>query len=212
MSDSNSRLNKYEKRRKNTKLITILFITGIVLALFLLAFSIFGGDESVSDDRESDNAEVTIKESEPEENDKTDKETADENDENDEKEKEAEEEEEEETDDLEKEEVEGSDDNVVEAYSANWEPVGTEQEGEHTTQFEKDSLDWKEMEQAASMAADLDENDMMTWWIEGAGPQNVIATVSDSNETQTYRVFLTWVDNHGWQPTKVEVLKENDKK
>lgn len=53
---------------------------------------------------------------------------------------------------------------------------------------------------------------MIEWWIENGGDQKVIATVSDTAETEVFRVFLSWVDNEGWQPTKVEILIENDKK
>ena len=203
MSDNNSRLNKYEKRRKNTKTISILFIIGSILLVFLIAILIFDREESAENNPENKTTELTIQETEPEDDEK-EEDMSDSN--------EGETDEEGEDEKIVKEKAEPSDDNVIEAYTANWSPVDTEQEGEHTTQFEKDSTDWKEMEYAASIATEINENDMVTWWIEGAGEQQAIATVSDSNESQTYRVFLTWVDNEGWQPTKVEILKENDKK
>jgi len=203
LSDNNSRLNKYEKRRKNTKTISILFIIGSILLVFLIAILIFDREESAENNPENKTTELTIQETEPEDDEK-EEDMSDSN--------EGETDEEGEDEKIVKEKAEPSDDNVIEAYTANWSPVDTEQEGEHTTQFEKDSTDWKEMEYAASIATEINENDMVTWWIEGAGEQQAIATVSDSNESQTYRVFLTWVDNEGWQPTKVEILKENDKK
>ena len=201
MSDNHSRLNKYEKRRKNTKTISILFIIGSILLVFLIGLLIFGGEDSAEKNPENKTTELTIQESEPadeeKEEDMSDSEETDEEDEDAE---------------TVKKNAKPSDDNVIEAYTADWNPVGTEQEGEHTTQFKKDSTDWNEMEYAASVATEINENDMVTWWIEGAGEQQAIATVSDSKESQSYRVFLTWVDNEGWKPTKVEVLKENDKK
>jgi len=203
LSDNHSRLNKYEKRSKNTKTISILFIIGSILLVFLIAILIFDREESAENNPENKTTELTIQETEPEDDEK-EEDMSDSN--------EGETDEEGEDEKIVKEKAEPSDDNVIEAYTANWSPVDTEQEGEHTTQFEKDSTDWKEMEYAASIATEINENDMVTWWIEGAGEQQAIATVSDSNESQTYRVFLTWVDNEGWQPTKVEILKENDKK
>lgn len=68
------------------------------------------------------------------------------------------------------------------------------------------------MESAIRLAAGLAEGDMITWWLQNGGDQKVIGTVSNRSETQTYRVYLSWMDNQGWQPTLVEVLKENDQK
>nr|WP_246187543.1 YrrS family protein [Ornithinibacillus caprae] len=102
------------------------------------------------------------------------------------------------------------DDNVIEAYTANWQPVGTEQEGPHTTQFDPDSQDWKEMLMAIRLATGLSEDDMITLWLGNGGDQKAIGTVSNSSHTEFYRVYISWVDNEGWQPTLVEVLKEND--
>lgn len=210
LSDHLSRLNRHEKRRKNTKKLLILLIVGGLLVLFLLGFLIFGGSghEEEANTAESGNQDVEIEETE-EENEDEDVEVKEKEDE---EENDADSEDESDEDELEKENAEPSDDNVRDAYTGNWEPVGTEQEGEHTTQFDKESKDWKEMERAASIAADLDQSNMITWYIEGAGEEQTIATVSDEDDKNTYRVFLTWVDGEGWQPTKVEILKENDKK
>ncbi|MEG0553418.1 MAG: DUF1510 family protein [Carnobacterium sp.] len=46
--------------------------------------------------------------------------------------------------------------------------------------------------------------------MENNGDQKVVATVSDTQQTKTYRIFLTWIENKGWQPNKVEQLKAND--
>lgn len=206
MNDNHSRLNKFEKRRKNTNAISILIIVGSILLLFLIGLLFFGGNDNKESQTDSGSSEVDIKESEQKES---------EEDSNQGVEDETDESFEEENEDLtiEKESTAPSDDNVAEAYTANWKPIGTEQEGEHTTQFKKGTQDWKEMERAASIAAEINEEDMMTWMIENGGdPQKTIATVSDSNETEVYRVYLSWIDGEGWQPTKVEILKENDKK
>lgn len=207
MNENKSRLNRFQKQRKTTKIITILVIVGTILLLFLLGTFIFGdgnkedtGEEKV----EKENEDIVI--TEPDKKD----ETAEKKESKKDEEKDSNEEEEEK---LKKENTEPSDSNVSEAYTANWDPVTTEQEGEHTTQFKKESQDWVEMEKAASNAAEIDPDNMITWMIENGGaPDKTIATVSDNNETEVYRVFLTWIDNKGWQPKKVEILKQNDKK
>jgi len=207
LNNNHSRLNKYEKRRKNTKAISIFIILGVILLVLLIALMTFGGndqetEQSEQKEPEKDDSELVIQESDEDKNEKEKNESdTSEDDDTDTEE------------DLERESAEPSDENVSEAYTANWEAVGTEQEGEHTTQFKKESQDWKEMEQAASIATEIDEGDMTTWRIENGGaPDKTIATVSDGNETEVYRVYLTWINKEGWQPTKVEILKENDKK
>lgn len=112
--------------------------------------------------------------------------------------------------DVELKEVEPSDDNVIQAYEGNWEPIGTEQEGPHTVTFSDNSIDRLEMRKAILLATGLSENDYHEWWLANGGDQKVIATVSNNNETEVFRVYLSWIDNEGWQPTKVELLKEND--
>src|SRR5699024_12140315 len=65
LSDNHSRLNKYEKRRKNTKTISILFIIGSILLVFLIGLLIFGGEDSAEKNPENKTTELTIQESEP---------------------------------------------------------------------------------------------------------------------------------------------------
>src|SRR5699024_2214593 len=56
--------------------------------------------------------------------------------------------------DVERESVESDDDNVIEAYTQNWDPVETSQEEPHEVVFDKSSEDWTEMEQAIKLATD----------------------------------------------------------
>lgn len=112
-------------------------------------------------------------------------------------------------------EVEGSGDgNVAATYtSEGWEPVGTEQSGEHTTSFEKDSVDWNEMSKAIATGAGIDEGSMRIWWLQNGGsPNTAIGTVSEGDSPKTFRVYIEWVDRSGWKPVKVEELKTNDKR
>ncbi|UJL44917.1 DUF1510 family protein [Virgibacillus sp. NKC19-16] len=221
-SDNHSRLNKYDKRRKNTKLISILLILGAILVLILIGMWIFGGNgEEESDEQNEQSAETTEQEENTEAEDTEDDVVIDEgndsqNDasdegaegENEDQETNEEASEDEDNDEVETEQVEPSDDNVSEAYTGNWDPVGTEQEGPHTTDYSDGSQDRIEIDQAASVATGLDQSNMATYWVGNDGDQQVIATVGNADQEAYYRVFLSWVDNEGWQPTKVEVLNE----
>ncbi|MFH0067794.1 DUF1510 family protein [Peribacillus sp. NPDC056705] len=112
-------------------------------------------------------------------------------------------------------EVDGSGDgNVASTYtSEGWKPVGTQQSGEHTTSFEKGSVDWNEMSKAIASGAGIDEGSMKLWWLQNGGsPSTAIGTVSEGDNPKTYRVYIEWVDGSGWKPVKVEELKTNDKR
>ncbi|CAH0280823.1 hypothetical protein SRABI84_03906 [Peribacillus simplex] len=112
-------------------------------------------------------------------------------------------------------EVEGSGDgNVASTYtSEGWKPVGTEQSGEHTTSFDKDSVDWNEMSKAIASGAGIDEGSMKIWWLQNGGSSTTaIGTVSEGDNPKTFRVYIEWVDGSGWKPVKVEELKTNDKR
>ncbi|WP_262421774.1 YrrS family protein [Bacillus aquiflavi] len=92
-----------------------------------------------------------------------------------------------------------------------WKPVGTDQTGEHTTVFNKDSADWSEMENAISYATGLSHDNMTIWFLGNGGENKAIGTVTSKDNQQVYRVYIEWVDGQGWKPTKVEELYENDK-
>ena len=90
--------------------------------------------------------------------------------------------------------------------------MGTEQTGEHTTNYNSNSTDWKEMERALAYGAGIDENNLSVWWIgNGGAPNKAIGTVSPKDKSATFRVYIEWVDGEGWKPSKVEKLIKNDK-
>ncbi|WP_087971754.1 YrrS family protein [Oceanobacillus rekensis] len=220
-SDKHSRLNKFEKRRKNTKTISIFLIVGAFLLLLLLGIWFFGGGDSETDltaNEEEKSSDFLITEEDDEESgSETENDSSENNSTTDEESKKENESEEDENNSEENEEeqtepAEPSDDNVEEAYTGNWEPVGTEQEGPHTMNFNDGSQDRIEIKSAASMVTGIPESEMVEWWVGNNGDQKAIATVSHKAETEVYRVFLSWIENEGWQPTKVEILIENDKK
>lgn len=49
---------------------------------------------------------------------------------------------------------------------------------------------------------------MIVWFIKNGGsPDTAIGTVSSKDKKDKYRVYMKWVKNKGWKPTKMEVLK-----
>lgn len=100
---------------------------------------------------------------------------------------------------------------VVGSIEQDWEPVGTEQEGEHVTDFTKGSQDWEEMTQAVSSATGLSNDNMIVWWMgNGGAPDKASSTVSTKDKGTYYRVQLEWENGSGWKPVKVEEIEGND--
>ncbi|MBD1382056.1 DUF1510 family protein [Metabacillus arenae] len=102
----------------------------------------------------------------------------------------------------------GADGNVKQTIeNPNWDPIGTEQSGEHSATYDKSSQDWAEMTQAMSYATGISEDDMIIWFLgNGGSPQDAKGTISTKDKSEKYRVSLHWVEGEGWKPTKVEVL------
>ena len=221
-----SRLDAREKKRKINKFYNIA-ITLVVVLIVIVGLSIFLSNNSDSD--KATTTEKTTKETNTAATDGTkEKEEAEKA--ADEEEQAAEEEavedestDEEATDESTTEddseanvtEIEENDDeNVEKAYkSDDWEPVGTEQSGEHVTSFDKGSADWKEMTTALSSSTGIAESDMTIWRLgNGGAPNKATGTVSAKNDDKTYRVQLEWIDGSGWRAAKVEELKQNDQR
>ncbi|MCW4680168.1 YrrS family protein [Bacillus pumilus] len=92
--------------------------------------------------------------------------------------------------------------------SDDWKPVGTEQSGSHTATYDSNSKDWKEMMKAMSYATGISEDQMTVIWLgNNGGPQDAKGTIRDKSTGERYRVEITWVDEKGWKPVKVEKLK-----
>lgn len=214
MKDSNkTRIERFEKRRKSTKAITILLILGILLSIVLLWIIIFGGKEE--DTNESTETNLAIEEKDNEEEVDANSDSTAENEELESRETDNEKGSENENDSsnesIKTEQVDPSDDNVIEAYTANWPTIPTEQTEPDILNFDKETQNRSEIEAAIRLATGLDES-MVVWWLSNGGNQQVISTVSDRQETEIYRVYIQWHDGEGWQPFKVEQLQENDQK
>ncbi|MBC2267449.1 DUF1510 family protein [Listeria sp. FSL L7-0083] len=107
------------------------------------------------------------------------------------------------------------DPNVAKVITKDWKPIGTEQTGNHVNSYSSTSVDWQEKRKAFSAATDIPISNTSLWFVEqGSDPATqAIGTLSTKeNPDKAYRVYITWVDGEGWQPTKVEELKTNDKR
>lgn len=104
---------------------------------------------------------------------------------------------------------------IKETWTADWQPIGTKQTGQHVNSYESSTVDWSE--KIAAVAAGLEQpTEALEIWYVGNGSQagsDSIATVSLKNGgAPAYRAYLSWVDKKGWQVDKIEVLTVNDKK
>lgn len=209
-----TRAARHEKRESHKK--KILFF-GSLAILFLIVFTsliLFGNkgnpkqevaeptasEVKQEDDKEDEGKDqVAEKEQEEQEKKKPKDKNLEPTEEDDEEEKEEQE--------VELKEVQSSDSNVIKAYEGDWDPIGTKQEGPHTTTYADGSDDRVEIREAVLMVTDLKEDNLEELWIGRGGEQKVIATVADKEITDIYRVYLDWIDGEGWQPTKYEELE-----
>ncbi len=99
---------------------------------------------------------------------------------------------------------------LKEIVNPSWQPVGTTQSEPHVTTFDESSVDWKEMLDAVSYATGLAQSDMIVWFIGNNGPNKAVATISTKDKSQYYKVYIEWVENQGWKPTKVQQLRQKE--
>lgn len=201
-----SRVNKYDKRRKTTKSITVLMIIAVVLVILLIAVLVFGRSDKKDTNDESPNGQDSSEEVTDGDLNKDDT-TEGTNEDTEENEEESDDEDQlVEIEDIPEEEID--DPNVIEAYTANWKPVGTNQEEPHTTVFDKESDDWTEMMQAIAYALKIEEDEFENYWIGNGGEQRVNGHVQSLITDEHYTVYLEWQENEGWKPIKVERVEK----
>ena len=200
---NNNRSSK-TKEQAITRNITIVLVVVLILSLLFLAYTLFGGsgndDENSFLDNSTESSSVSSQSSEEESSSESESSESSESSEA------SSSQDSEESSETESDESEDEDEEAVEGE---WEPVGTEQTGEHVTNYSEGSQDRIEIKRATSVATGLSENDMIEWWVGNAGDQQVETTVSNKDQTDTYRVVLKWVDGQGWQPLEVEKLSDN---
>lgn len=231
-----TRVNRLEKRKKSNTLVRALVSIGGILIILLLGLFLVNGEDKKDTNEAADTQEASesTEQKSENENKEQEQEAADEpqnaddlevetsegdseskdSDEDSKDENAAEEEEKNEEESSEEgTTVEQSDDpNVLKVVKKDWQPVATSQQGQHSVSWDEGSQDRKELKEAVAQASGLNAGDMIVWWIDGMGPNKVNVTASASANSQAYRVYVQWVEGKGYQPTKMEVLKENDRK
>ncbi|WP_404428795.1 YrrS family protein [Sutcliffiella horikoshii] len=224
-----SRYGRTTKRKKTNMILNIL-IGVVFIFIVVLASSLFFGKNDPATDNENQLATGEQELSETEENEAekdsveaapTDEEEAEseeaeesaEKDAEEEKEKEKEEEKEEESneaDDSETEVSENSDDpNVIKTMTnPGWGPVGTSQSEPHTSVYDQGHVDWNEKLKAVEAATRLSSGDYTLIFLGNGGSEHSsVASIKDKSTGENFKVYLEWVTNKGWKPTKVEQVK-----
>ncbi|TMU85628.1 DUF1510 family protein [Bacillus sp. BHET2] len=230
MAKYQSRLDKRSKKNSN-KILNIMIAVVLLLIVVVGGTIVLGGgdEKATSDAQNEESKDANKKDSSVKDNEQSvsldkDNDAKDKSDED--KKDEEKQKEDDETADEDKENValDGEDDSKMKVEESDepnvkknmvhpdWKPVGTEQTGEHVSSYDLGTADWQEKVKATSYATGIPEENMTVWFIEGnGGPQKSMATVTTKDTQTPYRVYLQWVDGQGWQPTKVQELKENDK-
>ncbi|MFC0270094.1 YrrS family protein [Metabacillus herbersteinensis] len=214
-----SRFEKRDKRRKTNVVLNTLIAIVVVLIGVIGSSLFFGGNNEKASGKyneqpeiklsgEQANKESEIDEKEEESNEESDK--GSEEDLNNEEDVPEGMEEDDATTDEEATITEGDPNSNVEEVIENpaWEPVGTSQSGQHTATYDKGSQDWAEMTKALSSATGISESDMIIWFLGNNGsPNDAAGTISPKDKSVKYKVHITWVENQGWKPVKVEKLR-----
>ncbi|SEP91799.1 YrrS family protein [Piscibacillus halophilus] len=209
-----SRSDRYEKRRKNTKLTNLLIVLAVLLSAFLFGMLVFGGGDEEDEVQQDESVEPENEQEESIQEDDSESETNPEGDTSDDSSEEMNEEETEEEDmedeNEERETSPGDGEEVREVIEQDWQPYPTEQEEPHTIDLNNGSQDRQEIEQAIAQAVQVSRDDLEYWWLESGGvPDQVIGYVEDKSNQEYYRIPLKWIENEGWQPQRVDVLFEN---
>lgn len=217
MKKSNEGLrSELRAKRRKTNIILNGLIGLVILLIIIVSVSIFGKDDENSSTKANQSAEANNSgDKVSSKNDR--KETSGTNEDSKEKESADEESASETNDDIQSEESEpvitdGGGPNIKRTIvNPDWEPIGTTQTGEHTAVYDQSSVDWKEMVDAMEYATELEEGNMIVWYLENNGPNQSLGTISTKDKLQTFRVYLQWEEDGGWVPVRVEELIENDK-
>nr|WP_269151651.1 YrrS family protein [Sutcliffiella horikoshii] len=89
-----------------------------------------------------------------------------------------------------------------------WGPVGTTQSEPHTSVYDEGHVDWKEKLDAVHAATGLNSGDYTLYFLGNGGSEHLaVASIKDKSTGENFKVYLEWVTNKGWKPTKVEQVK-----
>ncbi|MHB0801568.1 YrrS family protein, partial [Bacillus thuringiensis] len=74
-------------------------------------------------------------------------------------------------------------------------------------QFYCTTSDWSEMKKAISYAVDVPESQLIFDFIGNNGNNKAYGNVRDKQSNKKYKVNIDWVENQGWKPVSVQVVK-----
>ncbi|PEA50754.1 FMN-dependent NADH-azoreductase [Bacillus thuringiensis] len=88
-----------------------------------------------------------------------------------------------------------------------WKPIGTEQGAKPEMKFKEGTVDWSEMKKAISYAVDVPESQLIFDFIGNNGSNKAYGNVRDKQNNKKYKVNIDWVENQGWKPVSVQVVR-----
>ncbi|MDF9530815.1 FMN-dependent NADH-azoreductase [Bacillus thuringiensis] len=88
-----------------------------------------------------------------------------------------------------------------------WKPIGTEQGAKPEMKFKEGTVDWSEMKKAISYAVDVPESQLIFDFIGNNGNNKAYGNVRDKQNNKKYKVNIDWVENQGWKPASVQLVK-----
>ncbi|KPU56100.1 YrrS family protein [Bacillus wiedmannii] len=88
-----------------------------------------------------------------------------------------------------------------------WKPIGTVQGAKPEMKFKEGTVDWSEMKQAISYAVDVPESQLIFDFIGNNGDNKAYGNVRDKQSNKKYKIDIDWVENQGWKPASVQVVK-----
>ncbi|PFB63008.1 YrrS family protein [Bacillus cereus] len=91
--------------------------------------------------------------------------------------------------------------------NSSWKPIGTEQGAKPEMKFKEGTVDWSEMKKAISYAVDVPESQLIFDFIGNNGNNKAYGNVRDRQSNKKYKVDIDWVENQGWKPVSVQVVK-----
>lgn len=91
--------------------------------------------------------------------------------------------------------------------NSSWKAIGTEQGAKPAMQFKEGTVDWNEMKKAISYAVDAPEGQLIFDFIGNNGENKAYGNVRDKQSNKKYKVDIDWVENQGWKPVSVQVVK-----
>ncbi|QGQ47354.1 YrrS family protein [Metabacillus sediminilitoris] len=214
-----SRYEKRDKRRKTNIVLNILIGVVAVLILVIGSQLIFGGSDAEKTAKYNEQPDIKLANEESKEETDKEKDAVKESDKSNE---ELDEDGNGIPDEVEKTEEESTEDPFEQATitegepgsgvtetieNPGWSPVGTSQTEPHSANYDKGSQDWAEMTKALSYATGIPESDMIIWFLGNNGsPNDAVGTISPKDKSSKYKVYITWIENEGWKPTKIEKL------